>query len=252
MFFDTHAHYDDELFEADREAVIASLPGNNVSFVVNVGTDVRTSQQSIEFAEKFPFVYAAVGVHPQQCGCGEQSNLDTIKLLAQNPKVRAIGEIGLDYHYDTFSHLLQKEKFAEQLDIASELRLPAIVHDRDAHKDTLDIISSHNSGGVVHCFSGSAETAKILLDMGWYLSFNGVITFKNARKALDVVKYVPLERILIETDSPYLTPEPFRGTRNNSSYVYLVAQKIAEVKGISADEVAAATLNNGKKLFSIV
>lgn len=251
MFFDTHAHYDDEQFETDREAVIASLPETGVSLVLNAGTDVKTSVLSIQFAEKFPFVYAAVGVHPHQCDCGEMSSLDSIRSLAENSRVKAIGEIGLDYYYDTFPRSIQKDIFANQLDLSEQLKLPVIIHDRDAHKDTLDIISSHHSHGVVHCFSGSLEMAKILLDMGWYLSFNGVITFKNAKKAVEIVNYMPLDRILIETDSPYLTPEPFRGSRNNSSYVRLVAQKIADIKGLSVEDVAAATLNNGKMLFNI-
>ncbi|KNY28744.1 TatD family hydrolase [Pseudobacteroides cellulosolvens] len=254
MLFDSHAHYDDEKFQDDREEVLSKAHEDGVSYILNAATDIDTSLMSIEFAEKFDFIYASVGIHPHNASTMDDSTIEKITELASNPKVVAIGEIGLDYYYDYSPKDVQKYWFKRQLDLAAELSMPAIIHDRDAHEDIINIIKESQIsqvGGVMHCFSGSVEMAKILLDMGFHLSFGGPVTFKNARKAIEVLQYVPMDRILIETDSPYLSPEPLRGKRNDSRNVRLVAEKIAEIKGIDFDVVASVTLNNARRLFDI-
>lgn len=250
-YFDSHAHYDDEQFNEDRYDLLDGMQKNSVSYILNAGTDLTTSELSIELANKYSFIYAAVGIHPLDVSKNEQ--LDKVKDLATKNKVVAIGEIGLDYYYDVSTKELQKEYFANQLALANEVNLPIIVHDREAHKDTMDIIKASNvlKKGVIHCYSGSLEMAKEYLKMDYFLGFNGAITFTNAKTAIEVIKYAPLDRILIETDSPYLTPIPFRGKRNNSMYLKYVVEKIADVKGMSAEEVADITLNNAKGLFGV-
>jgi len=249
--FDTHAHYEAEQFDEDRDELLKILPQNNVCHVINQGTDVATSKKSIELAEKYDYFFAAVGIHPEEVK--KHESISEIAALATHPKVVAIGEIGLDYYWDVSTKELQMEYFKKQLDLANQLQLPVIIHDRDAHKDILDTLKSTNlpNSGVVHCFSGSVETAKEILKKDFYLGFDGPITFKNARVALEVLEYTPLDRILIETDAPYLTPVPFRGKRNNSMYLTYVIEKIAEIKKASPEEIAEITFQNAKTLFHI-
>ena len=251
--FDTHAHYDSGAFNADRMEVLASMPGQGVELILNPGCELESSHTALALAETFPFVYAAVGVHPSDCAGWEAGWLDELRTLAAHPKVKAIGEIGLDYYWkDNPPRELQQEVFSRQLELARELDLPVIVHDREAHQDCLSIVRQHPEvRGVYHCYSGSLEDAKVLVKLGWMISFTGTITYKNARKALEVIDYLPMERIMIETDSPYLTPEPFRGKRNDSGKVHLVAEKIAQVKGLEPEEVARVTLDNGRRFFNI-
>ena len=252
MYFDTHAHYDSGAFNADREAVLAALPEAGVSLVINPGCEVRSSETAIALAGRFAHVYAAVGIHPEDMGDMAEGDLDRIAALARHEKCVAIGEIGLDYYWDASHKEEQKALFARQLDMALALDLPVIVHDREAHGDCLDIVRRYEGlRGVFHCYSGSVEMAEELLRRGWYLGFDGPITYKNARKALEVLEICPLDRILIETDSPYLTPVPNRGKRNDSRNLVYITEKIAEVKGLTAGEIAAATLENGKRLFGI-
>ena len=253
MLFDTHAHYDDEAFDPDRELLLESLPQRGVALVVNPGCDLESSRKAVAYAAEYPHVYAAVGIHPENCGGFTPADMDALRQLAQQPKVVAIGEIGLDYYWaENPPKELQQEVLRRQLALAQELRLPVIIHDRDAHADTLAIVREFPQvTGVFHCFAGSVEMAQALIKMGWMLSFNGAATFKNAKKAPEVIAAVPLEKLMIETDAPYLTPVPHRGERNDSSYVRFVAEKIAEIKGISAEEVEKATWENGKAFFGI-
>ena len=252
--FDTHAHYDADAFDADRLEVLASMPGQGVELILNPGCDLKSSQTAVELAERFPFVYAAVGVHPEECAdWNAEHDIPVLEALAQDPKVRAIGEIGLDYHWpENPPRELQQQVFHAQLDLAEKLNLPVIVHDRDAHHDCLEIVRAHpNVTGVYHCYSGGVEDAKTLMKLGWMISFTGSITFKNARRALEVIDLLPLDRMMIETDSPYMSPEPFRGRRNDSGRVHLVAEAIARRKGLDPEEVARITLENGKRFFRI-
>ena len=251
--FDTHAHYDDERFDSDRHELLESMDAQGVELILNPGCDLATSRFAVELAKKYPFVYAAVGVHPHASDEVTPELIDELRDLARFEKVRAIGEIGLDYHWeDDPPRQIQKEAFAAQLALAQELKLPVIIHDRDAHADCLDIIKAFpNVKGVLHCYSGSAEDAKTYVKMGWYLSFTGVITYKNARRALEAIEVIPKDRLMIETDSPYLTPVPNRGKRNDSTNVHYVARRMAEVLGIEAEEMARITLENGKRFFNI-
>ena len=253
MLFDTHAHYDDEHFDGDREALLAGMPEKNVGLIVNPGCDISSSRTAVALAESFDFVYAAVGIHPENCADFVPEQIDTLRQMAKAPKVVAIGEIGLDYYWDENPpRELQKTVLRRQLALARELNKPVIIHDRDAHEDTLAIVREFPGiRGVFHCFSGSPEMARELLALGWYLGFDGPITYKNARRAPEVIAAAPLERLLIETDSPYLAPVPHRGERNDSGLVYLVAEKIAEIRGISPGEVARITAQNGRELFGI-
>ena len=251
--FDTHAHYDAEQFDADREELLASLPEKGVALVVNPGCDIPTSRKALELANRYDHMYAAVGYHPESCAPYKEEELDLLREMAQNKKVVAIGEIGLDYYWEENPPKgLQQQVFRAQMALARELNLPVIVHDREAHGDSLSIIREYPEvKGVFHCFSGSAEMAKELVKLGWMISFTGVLTYKNARKSLEVIDWLPLDRMMIETDAPYLTPEPWRGKRNDSSKVYRVAETIATVKGIEAEEAARITLENGKRFFGI-
>ena len=252
MYFDTHTHLDDEKFDPDRELVIENLKKEGVSLAVNVGADLTSSKNSIALAEQYDFIYAAVGVHPNEVGEMQDEDLQTLADMAKHEKVVAIGEIGLDYHYDEPGRDVQKLWFEKQLHLAQALNMPFIVHDRDAHQDTLELLKKVGYyNGVMHCFSGSCEMAKILLDLGFYISIAGQVTFKNAPKVKEVAKMVPADRLFIETDSPYLTPEPHRGERNNSANVKFTCAKIAELKGICAEELAKVTLENGKKFYGI-
>lgn len=253
MLFDTHAHYDDESFDADRDAVLTALPEQGVGLILNPGCDVESSRKAVRYAAAYPHVYAAVGIHPENCGGCTAGDLDAIRALAQLPKTVAIGEIGLDYYWaENPPRDFQQQVLRQQLALARELALPVIIHDREAHADTLAIVREFPGvTGVFHCFSGSPEMARELLKMGWYLGFDGPVTYKNARRAPEVAAVTPLGRMLIETDSPYMTPVPYRGRRNDSGYVHLVAEKLAEWKGVTPEEMARVTTENGKRLFRI-
>ncbi len=252
--FDTHAHYDSRQFHSDRDQVLSALPAQGVELVVNPGCDLASSQTAVELAGRYPFVYAAVGVHPEDCGDWEDGHIDRLRALAAQPKVVAVGEIGLDYYWpENPPKELQKRVFRAQLALAGELDLPAIVHDREAHGDCLDIVREFpRTRGVFHCFSGSAEMAMELVKLGWMISFTGVLTYKNARKAVEAAQAVPLDRIMIETDSPYMAPVPHRGKRNHSGYVGLICQRLADLKGITPDECSRITLENGRRFFQIL
>ena len=258
FLFDTHAHYDDERFNADRDELLRSMPENGVGLILNPGCDVETSRKALDYARTYPHVYAAVGFHPENIeGMSDEAveaGLKEIEGMAADPRVRAIGEIGLDYYWckDPAERKRQQEVFRAQMRMAGRLDLPVIIHDREAHLDCLTIVEQYpGARGVFHCYSGSAEFAQRLLDLGWYISFTGVITFKNAKKALDVIRMMPMDRIMVETDAPYMAPEPYRGKRNSSLYVYRMAEAIADVKGLSVDEVVRITTENGKRLFGI-
>ena len=253
MVFDTHAHYDSGAFNADRLELLSSMPEQGVSLILNPGCELDSSKTAVSLAERFPFVYAAVGVHPSDCAGWQESWLEELRALAAHPKVKAIGEIGLDYYWkDNPPREFQQMVFRRQLELARELDLPVIVHDREAHGDSMAIVREYpDVRGVFHCYSGSLEDAKVLVKLGWMISFTGVVTYKNARRALEIIDWLPMESIMIETDSPYLTPEPFRGKRNDSGKVHLVAEKIAQVKGLAPDDVARITLENGKRFFNI-
>lgn len=255
MLFDTHAHYDDERFDSDRDELLSSMPAHNVGLILNPGCDVETSRKAVSYAQKYPFVYAAVGIHPENINENWNNDLVVIKELAETePRVRAIGEIGLDYYWekDERARARQQVVFARQMELARELGKPVIVHDRDAHADCLEIARRYQGvPGVFHCFAGSVEMARELLALGYHLSFTGVITFKNARRAIEVIREVPLDRLMVETDSPYMAPEPYRGRRNSSLYVHRMAETIAEIKGVDVSGVERVTTENGKRLFGI-
>ena len=254
MIFDTHAHYYDDAFDADRDALLSGLPERGVDLIVCPGCDIPTSQAAIGLAERYDFVYAAAGFHPENLEGAALADLDRIKDLCAHPKVKAVGEIGLDYYWlkTPEERANSRDFFDAQLSLAEELDLPAVVHDRDAHKDCLDIVRAHPSArGVFHCCSESVEDAKVLVRLGWMLSFTGNITFKNARRALEVIQWMPLDRLMLETDAPYMAPEPYRGHRCDSSLIPLMAQKVAQLKGLEADEVLRVTLENGKRFFGI-
>ncbi len=252
MFFDSHAHLDDERFDNDRDEVISSLNDDGVSLYINVGADIKSSKKSIELAEKYDFVYAAVGVHPHNAKSLTDDDMLVLEDLLSHKKVVALGEIGLDYYYDNSPRELQRKWFIKQMELAKKTDMPVIIHCRDAMGECLEIIK--NSGikkGVMHCFSGSAESAKELISLGWYISFSGSLTFKNAKNLQRAAEIVPIEKMFIETDSPYLSPEPMRGRRNYPAYVKHVAEKIAEIKGMDVFEVAKITKENAMKFFDI-
>ena len=252
MLFDTHAHLNDEAFHADREELIASLPQKKITPVMNPGCNLEDSKKGIALAEKYDFVYCAVGSHPDSADEVNESVIEEYRDLCRHPKVKAIGEIGLDYHYEDIPRELQKKAFIMQMELAKETGLPVIVHERDAHEDGLAIVKSFPTvQGVFHCFSGSAELARQLVDLGWYIGFTGVLTFKNARRAIEAAAAIPLERIVLETDCPYMAPEPYRGRRNDPTYLYRMAEKLGEIRGISPEEAAASTAQNGKRLYGI-
>lgn len=254
MLFDTHAHFDDERFESDRYQAIENAYKSGVTRIINAAADVESARASIALAHRYSFMYATVGVHPHSADTMDEKSIEILTGLAGDEKVVAIGEIGLDYYYDNSPRDCQRYWFARQIAMARELSLPIVVHNRDAHQDTMDIIKREKAsevGGVLHCFTGSVEMARELLNLNFYISLGGPVTFKNSKKAVEVAQYVSIDRLLIETDSPYLTPEPFRGRRNDSSLVRCVAEKIAEIKGMPFEKVAEATAENAKKLFGI-
>ena len=252
--FDTHAHLDDRQFDGDREAVIEKIKNNGVAHGIEVGSDVKSSETAVRIANGHDFIYCAAGIHPEAADDVSDADFEKIKELAlENPKVKAIGEIGIDYHYDDCApREKQTACFERQLDLAAELGLPAIIHDRESKGDVLKILKEKKvSNAVMHCFSGSAETAKVLVKMGLMISFTGVITFKNARKAVEALKVIPFDRLMIETDSPYMAPEPHRGKRNDSSYVRHIAEKMAEIKGVSFEKLCEITYENAMRFFNI-
>ena len=253
IFYDTHAHYDDGRFDSDRETLLPELYRQGIQLINTLGTDIPSSRASIALAEQFPFVYAAVGAWPGNVENMTEADLEEYRRMSAHKKVVAIGEIGLDYYYDDVPRDIQKYWFDRQMAMAADLDMPVVVHNRDAHGDSMDMVRkwADRVSGVMHCFSGSAEMAQELTRLGWYVSFTGSVTFKNARRALEAVAATPIDRIMIETDAPYMAPVPYRGRRNHSGYVPEVAKKIAEIKGLTLEEVASITTENGKRFFRI-
>ena len=253
MLFDTHAHMDDHAFDADREVLLTALPEQGIGLLMNPGCSLESSRNVCRLAREYDYIYAAVGSHPDVADEVSEAVLQEYRVLvAENPKVKAIGEIGLDYHYEDIPREIQLKAFRAQMELARELNLPAIVHERDAHEDGMKVVEEFPEvTGVFHCYSGSAEMAKWLVNRGWYIGFTGVLTFKNARKALEVAAAIPLERIVLETDCPYMSPEPFRGRRNDPGKLYRMAEKLAELRGLSLKEIHRVTTENGKRLYRI-
>lgn len=253
MLFDTHAHVNDPAFDADRAQLLESLPGQGIGYLMNVGCCLSSSRDCVALAQQYPYIYASVGTHPDSAAEVNDAVLEEYKKLCKlNPKVKAIGEIGLDYYYEDVPREIQKQAFLAQLELARELNLPVIVHERDAHEDGFSIIRKFPQvTGVFHCYSGSAEMARQLVKLGWYIGFTGVLTFKNARKAVQTAESIPLDRIVIETDCPFMSPEPFRGKRNDPSRVYRMAEALAQLRGISTEEAIRITTENGKRLYRI-
>ena len=250
MLFDTHAHMDADSFDTDRQELLENLPGRGISLVMNPGCSFDSSLNAIALAEKYDYIYAAVGSHPDVADEVDEALIARYRELCHHPKVKAIGEIGLDYHYEDIPRDIQQRAFRLQMELARELNFPAIVHEREAHEDGLKIVDEFPTvKGVFHCYSGSLEMAKELVKRGWYIGFTGVLTFKNARKAIEVAQNIPLDRIVIETDCPYMAPVPYRGKRNDPGYLIHMAEKLAELRGISTEEAAAITLQNGKRLY---
>ncbi len=254
MIFDTHAHYYDEAFDPDRDALLSALPERGVALVVCPGCDLASSEQSVALAGRYPFLYAAAGYHPENLEGVSLSDLDGVRALCGHEKVVAVGEIGLDYYWvkTPEGRAFSRDMFDAQLSLAEELDLPAIVHDRDAHRDCLDMVRAHpNARGVFHCYSGSLEDAKVLVDRGWMLSFTGNITFQKARRAPEILKWLPLDRLMLETDAPYMAPEPWRGRRCDSAMIARSAETVARLRGLTREEVEDITLENGKRFFGI-
>ena len=253
MLFDTHAHLNDEAFDEDREQLLSGLAEKGVGLVMNAGCSLVSSREVVEIAKQYPWLYAAVGSHPDAADEVNESVLEEYRKLCKlNNKVKAIGEIGLDYHYEDIPREIQQKAFRLQMELARELDLPVIVHERDAHEDGMAIVREFPEvTGVFHCYSGSAEMARQLVDMGWYIGFTGVLTFKNARKAVETAASIPLERILLETDCPYMAPEPYRGKRNHPGYLPKMAEKLAQIRGIPVEEAIRATMENAKRLYRI-
>ena len=253
MLFDTHAHLDDRAFDSDREELLSGLAARGTSMVMNPGCSLDSSKNAVALANRYPWIYAAVGSHPDVADEVNEAVLEQYRLLVrQNPKVKAIGEIGIDYHYEDIPRELQLKAFRMQMELARELDLPVIVHEREAHEDGMKVVKEFPEvKGVFHCYSGSAEMARQLVDLGWYIGFTGVLTFKNARKAIETAESIPLERIVLETDCPYMAPVPHRGKRNDPGYLCYMAQKLAEIRGLSVEEIGHITAENGKRLYRI-
>ena len=253
MLFDTHAHVNDPAFDADRDDLLRALPEQGIQYMLNVGCCLQSSRDCVALAQKYPYIYASVGSHPDSADEVNEEVLEEYRKLCKlNPKVKAIGEIGLDYYYEDIPRDVQKKAFYMQMELARELNMPVIIHERDAHEDGFSIVRQFpDVTGVFHCYSGSAEMAKQLVKLGWYIGFTGVLTFKNARKAIETAQAIPLDRIVIETDCPFMAPEPFRGKRNDPGKVFRMAEKLAELRGISVEEAQRITLENGKRLYRI-
>ena len=253
MLFDTHAHMDDRAFDEDRAELLTALPEQGLQLLMNPGCSLESSRNVVKIAANYDYIYAAVGSHPDVADEVNEAAIEEYRELCKlNSKVKAIGEIGLDYHYEDIPREIQLKAFRMQMELARELNLPVIVHEREAHEDGMAVIREFPEvTGVFHCYSGSAEMARQLVNMGWYIGFTGVLTFKNARKAVEVAASIPLERIVLETDCPYMAPEPFRGKRNDPGKLYRMAEKLAEIRGLSVEEIHNITLENGKKLYRI-
>lgn len=253
MIFDTHAHYDDEAFDEDREALLNRMKEGGVGRIVNIGANMETSQRTVELTGQYDFIYGAVGVHPSDTGDMTQDDIETLREWSREPKILAIGEIGLDYHYPEPAREIQKNWFIRQLMLAQEENLPVVIHSRDAAADTLEILKEYGRGlgGVIHCFSYTKEMAAEYVKLGYYIGIGGVVTFKNARKLAEAVEVIPLERLVLETDCPYLSPEPHRGTRNSSLNLTYVAQTLAQLKGVSYDEIIRQTEQNAQAMYRI-
>lgn len=252
MIFDTHAHYDDEAFDEDREELLASLPARGIGKVINIGASLQSTKTTVELTQRYPFLYAAVGVHPEGVTELTEESMDWLKELCKLDKTVAIGEIGLDYYWDEPEREIQKQWFRRQLQLAREVKLPVVIHSREAAKDTIDIMKEEHSeeiGGVIHCYSYTKESAKTFLDMGFSFGIGGVLTFKNAKKLKEAVEYIPMDRILLETDCPYLAPVPYRGKRNSSLYLPHVVEELAAIKGILREEVERITMENALRVF---
>lgn len=254
MIIDTHAHYDDEAFDEDRDVLIRGFHDRGIEMVVNIGADMESSRRTILLAEKYDNIYGAIGVHPNETRNLGEEDMQWLTAAAAHPKVLAIGEIGLDYYWNEPERETQMKWFVRQLDVARQVKLPVVIHSRDAAKDTLDIMKAEKSdeiGGVIHCFSYGVELAREYLKMGFFLGIGGVATFKNARRLKEVIQYMPMDRMVLETDSPYLTPVPYRGKRNNSGYLPYVVDAVAELKGMSAEDVIAVTRENALRLYCL-
>lgn len=252
MLFDTHAHMDDSAFDADREALLAALPEKGIGLLMNPGCSLASSRNAVALAESYDYIYAAVGSHPDAAREVCPEVIAEYRALCKLPRVKAIGEIGLDYHYEDVPRGIQQSAFRSQMALAAELDLPVIVHEREAHEDGMRIVEEFPGvTGVFHCYSGSLDMAKWLIARGWYIGFTGVLTFKNARKALEVAGNIPLDRIVLETDCPYMSPEPFRGKRNDPGKLYRMAERLAELRGMTVEEVQERTFENGRRLYRI-
>ncbi len=252
MLFDTHAHMNDPVFDADRDDILTALPEKGVGLLLNPGCSLENSYQAVEIAEKYGYIYAAVGTHPDTAQEVNEDVIEKYRKLCRHEKVKAIGEIGLDYYYETVPRDVQKKAFYMQMELAKETGLPVIIHQRDAHDDGMKTVQQFPTvTGVFHCYSGSAEMARQLVNKGWYIGFTGVLTFKNARKAVETAQSIPLDRIVLETDCPFMAPEPFRGKRNHPGYLYRMAERLAEIRGISVEEAQAVTTENAKRLYRI-
>ena len=253
MLFDTHAHMDDHAFDEDRQALLNSYPQQGVCLVMNPGCSLESSRNVDKLTREYDFLYGAVGSHTDLANEVSEAVLEEYRMLCkQNPKIKANGEIGLDYHYEDIPRDIQKKSFRMQMELAQQLNLPVIVHERDAHEDGMKIVEEFpHVTGVFHCYSGSYEMARWLIDRGWYIGFTGVLTFKNARKAIDVAGRIPLDRIVLETDCPYMSPEPFRGKRNDPGKLYRMAERLAEIRGLTVEEIHAITTENGRRLYRI-
>jgi len=254
MIWDTHAHLDDPSYAEDFQEVTARMQLAGISRMTNVGYDLSSSERSVKLAQDYDFIYAAIGIHPHDAEGATDETWTKLLLLAKQPKVLAWGEIGLDYYRDLSPRSVQKEIFIQQIKLANQVGLPIVIHNRDAHQDVLEIVKAHppKYGGVFHCYSGSWEMANILLSLGFYLSFAGPVTYKNARHTVEVAGHAPLDRILVETDSPYLTPEPRRGKRNEPTYVREIVKKIAEIKNLPFEDIAAQTMRNAEVIFRLI
>ena len=253
MLFDTHAHLDDHAFDPDRDALLAALPGQGIGLLMNPGCSLAASRAACALAREHSWIYAAVGSHPDAAAEVTPKVLEEYRrLIRENPKVKAIGEIGLDYHYEDVPRNIQQEAFLAQMELAREAKLPVIVHERDAHADGMTVVRHFPEvTGVFHCYSGSLEMARELVERGWYIGFTGVLTFKNARRALEVAAGLPLDRIVLETDCPYMSPEPFRGKRNDPGRLYRMAEALSAMRGLPVEEIETITMENGKRLYRL-
>ena len=249
--FDSHAHYNDKRFEGDRNALLKEVYEAGVEYVVNIGYDMESSEYTVKLCDEFDFLYGAVGIHPHDSKDATDESYDRLRALSAHEKILAIGETGLDYHYDNSPRDIQKREFDKHLSLAEELKLPVVIHEREAVKDTLDILKAHKATGVYHCFSGSVETAREVLNMGFYISFSGVVTYNNAKHVKEACAFVPEDRILIETDCPYLSPEPVRGKRNSSLNLIHTLRAVANLRGITEEKAAELILNNAKAAYGI-